>query len=367
LRLRVFDEPPLQRDEDFRGVLRGRDWDETSDFGQVLRRLRVGSEAGPVYVRAGRMELKTVGFGHLVSRYNNQLNPDYHPASAFAVAAIGPTRTELFASDILAGRIFAGEVSLDIGRTVSQDNVFWDRYHFALSAAHDFGRAGGASPAITLVHVDADAIIYRAEHVRVSGYAGGGTRLFGLEPEVGAVAGFAANGDVNNQMVTLGGRLEGRKQRGGFRHGMFGPAYELSRFSGVGFTFAPVARESLPDSFSGFGEFEVGYGPAAAMPEGPLRLFASLAAEYFIWGRLDGDASISARFPGNKGSASVRFTMLDALGRAPRYQGTGEVRYRFTPVFYVVASGGTIFFPQPGGTLVRGAFGSIGLGMDMER
>lgn len=375
LRLRVFDEPPLQTDRDYGHLLRRADWDEPSDFGQLLRHLRVGSEKDPVFVRAGRADLVTLGHGHLVSRYSNQGNPDYHPASGSATIAVGPVHTELFASDILAARLFAGEVALDIAQMFSPNETLWDRYHFAVSAAHDFGLAGYTSPPISLVHVDADATIYRNEHVRVAGFLGGGTRLFEQEPEVGAVAGFSASGDVVDKQgnpppggpVTIGGRIEARKQQGGFRQGMFGPAYELSRFSGVGFSQAPLAREQLPDGFSGYGELEVGYGPLESDVDAPPRVFTSIAAEYFLFGRLDGDVSITARFAHNRGTLTGRFTALDALGVAPRFQGSGEVRYRFTRALYVVATGGTIFFPQPDSTLVRGFFGSLGLGADFER
>jgi len=381
LRLRVFDAPPLQKDEDIHGLLRGRDWDETSDFGQILRSLRVGSESNPelppIAFRAGVAELKTVGHGHLVSRYTNQGNPDYHPASASLAFSVGPTRTELFASDILAGRLFAGEVALDIGRLATPNESQWDRYHVALSAAHDFGLAGYSTPPITMAQLDADATAYRNDRVKVSGYLGGGARLLQATPSgvpsFGAEAGFEALGQVSPS-VTLGGRLEGRKQGGGFRPGLFNATYELSRFSARGFSFGPIANEQLPDDFSGYAEFQVGYGPAdvselseSDMPI-PPRIFGTVAAEYYVWGRLDGDVALSVRFPGNRGTLIARFAAIDALSNAPRFQGSGELRYRFAKSFYVVATGGTVFFPQADhASLVRGAFGSIGFGADFER
>jgi len=369
LRLRVFDAPPLQTGEDIRGLLRGRDWDETSDFGQVLRRVWVGSEANPIYFRAGRAEMKTLGHGHLVNRYSNQGNPDYHPASASLTVSLGPTHTELFASDILAGRLFAGEVALDIGRMVSSSESVWDRYHVALSAAHDFGRAGSSSPPITLVQLDADATAYRNDRVKVAGFLGGGARLLEATPSFGAEAGLEVTGKAS-EALTLGGRLEGRKQAGGFRPGLFNAPYELSRFSARGFSFGPVAAEQLPDSFSGYGEFEVGYGPpdSGLDPAPPTRIITSVAAEYYAWGRLDGDVAVSARFGNNRGSLTARFAAIDALSTAPRFQGSGELRWRFASSFYLVATGGTVFFPQSDhASLVRGAFGSLGLGADFER
>lgn len=51
-------------------------------------------------------------------------------------------------------------------------------------------------------------------------------------------------------------------------------------------------------------------------------------------------------------------------GRFPGTDVTLEARYRFAPSWYAVASGGTVFFPQPDGSLVRGVDAGLGLGAD---
>ena len=46
LRLRLYDQEPLQRAQDY-GRLRRQDWDERSDFAQVVRHLRIGRRGEP--------------------------------------------------------------------------------------------------------------------------------------------------------------------------------------------------------------------------------------------------------------------------------------------------------------------------------
>jgi hypothetical protein len=366
LRLRAFDNPPDQRKGDIQEILRGPDWDQYNEFGQILRYLRIGSEDGPFYLQAGALRGVTLGSGHLISRYDNQISPDYHPAGAKMAFVIGPTRTELFASDVVGGRIFAGEVKMDLARLFSKAEAVYDRYHFAFSAAHDAGRAGYLSPAITLFHVDADAALYLSPKARFFGFAGFGGRAADNGPNFGAVIGFSGEGTPPGQ-IQLGGKLEFRKQGGFYRQGMFGATYELSRFSGTGLGLARVANENIPDNFSGYMEFQIGYGPTDPTAYRDMRIVFSAAGEYFLWGRLDLDARITARLPDDKGSVAARFALVGMMQGAERYDGAIEVRYRIMPSLYAVGQGGTVLFPQPDGTLLRGMFAALGVGFDFER
>jgi hypothetical protein len=91
-RLRVIDSPPDNRGSDYGGVLRRPDWDQLNDFGQILQSLKIGADSSPFTVRAGPVFKKTLGLGHLINRYSNQENLDYHPAAGDAVLAVGPIR-----------------------------------------------------------------------------------------------------------------------------------------------------------------------------------------------------------------------------------------------------------------------------------
>jgi hypothetical protein len=371
LRLRVIDTPPLQRDGDIGGVLRGEDWDRLGDFGELLQVLRVGSDTSPFQLRAGPVHQKTLGLGHLLFRYSNRLNADARPAGATATLSVGPVKTELFAADVLAARLFAGEVTWDVGRTFSGDAAVHGRYLLALSLAHDFGvgtpaRVRGLCPAdaacidrsvppsATLAHLDGSFVVLRTRALSLMGLAGLGARA-NQARDLGFLAGLAM--DVRVPSVELSLRAEGRKQGGGFRHGFFGAQYEVARFSGTGLGLLPQAEEALPDAFSVFGEVR-------------LRLSGTVTVdgtvEHFTFGRTDFDATVKVTALDERLVAEARVGAM-GLGVAPRWSASAGLRWRLFQSFYVLGSGGTVFFPQADGTLARGVTVSAGVGVDIER
>lgn len=363
LRLRVFDDPPGQRERDYGGVLRFEDWDEPSDFGQLLRELRIGAEDGAFQLRAGALRLETLGAGHLVSRYSNRTNPNYHPAGARLRFFAGPVRTEVLASDFLAARLFAADVSVDLGEVISDSEEQVGRYHAGVSLAHDHGEAGGLAPRATLLQVDVDAALYRTQTVQLFAVGGVGTRMFAGSPDVGASLGLAI--ETQPAGYQLGGKLEARKVGGGFRQGFFGPGYELARFAGLGLSSVPLAEELLPDGWSGFGEFSFAMGLDAAAPEATRLLFTA-ALEQFSFGRTDADAAVSLEALNRTLLASARF-IATGINRAPRYLVGADVRYRFLPSLYAVGFLGNVYFPVAPGQLARGFYAGVGAGVDFER
>jgi hypothetical protein len=366
-RLRFGDTEPRQdgtepqRRMDLGRVLRLSDWDEASDFGQILDGLGIGREGGPVSFRAGPVTKRTVGLGFVVFRYSNRENPDYHPAAGTLVASLGPLRLEAFASDILGARLFAGHLQWDIARTFTSDEAVIGRYHLALELAGDIGIAGrlvgtnlsAPAPGASLIHVSADAMLHRSRTARLLVLTGFGTRL-NSAGNVGLTLGGAA--DLSLDSIGLTFRAELRKQAGGFRHGYFGPQYELSRFAGTGFSGAALADELLPDTFSGFGEIRVGVGQ---------HVWADVALEGFGYGRLDLDATIGVAALEGKVQADARVTVV-AAGQAPRLHFSAGAKIRVLPALYILARAGTLFFAQPDGSLQRGITAFAGLGVDFE-
>ncbi|MFL5321027.1 MAG: hypothetical protein ACJ790_15315 [Myxococcaceae bacterium] len=370
LRLRFFDDPPEQKSQDFGHVLRRQDWDEPSDFGQILRELRIGTDASAVRIEAGPLEGVTLGAGHLVSRYSNTLSPDYHPAGARFTLQLPVLRVDVIASDVLAARLFAAEVAGDLGRIFSQNPDLADRFRLALSAAFDGGKAGYATDSIGLMQLDFEAALYKAEALQAHGVVGIGTRIAGPDAGFGAVLGVLLDGKVSESPI--GAKLELRKQSRGFRHGMFGADHELARFASVGFSGVPVSAQSLPDSWSVAAEFQVELQPALAGLPAPLTL--SAGAERFFWGRTDADASLQLALFEGKATATVR-GIVTGFEEQPRYLLQGEGRFRLLPALYLVAYGGTVFFPEPTESpqapvsrhLVRGVYAGAGAGFDFSR
>lgn len=368
LRFRLIDTPPLDRSRDLGGVVRGQDWDRAGDFGELLQQLRIAEDTSAFRLRAGPMHKKTLGLGHLLFRYSNRLNADARPAAASAVLDVAFMHFELFASDLLAGRLFAGEVTWDIARSFTDDRATHGRHLLSLSLGHDFAvgtpaanrgqgcpkEEGCAVLPATLVHLDASSVLVRGQTLSLMILLGMGARANAAR-DLGFLAGAAM--DVRIPGVELSLRAEGRKQAGGFRHGYFGPQYELSRFSGMGFSLPQLANEALPDAFSVFGE-------------GRFRLARLVtidgAVEAFTVGRTDFDVTLLVELLEGKFTAEAR-TGAVGLGQTPRWLLTTGFRWRVFPSFYVLGSGGTVFFPQEDGRLVRGVTVSGGVGVDIER
>lgn len=364
-RFRVGDFAPFNRPSDVGGALRGADWDEASDFGQIIQSLTIGHEGGIVSVDLSPKRKKTMGLGHLLWRYSNQVNADYHPTGGELDLNAGPIHGEFFASDLFGARLFAAEVAWDIGGTFSKDPKVRDRYVLAISFAHDASKAGRpfrpdrtvapfyASNA-TLVQLDASAVLYRAPELSWMAYAGLGVRADDRS-DLGLVAGTSL--DANVREVGFSARLEIRKQAGGFRQGYFGPQYELQRFSDVGFREVGINDVRLPDSGSAFLELRAGIGEY---------LTFDAAAEYFFWQRLDLDGSLQLSLLRDWLFFTTHVSVQGILVK-PRTLVTGGFRWRIVASVYVMAEVGTAFTPQTDGTLLRGVQANAGVGFDFQR
>lgn len=364
-RFRLLDTAPSNWPSDAGQVLRGADWDELSDFGQIVESLWIGPQTGRLRLRLGPARKKSLGLGHLLWRYSNRNNADYHPASGQAALGVGPVDLELFASDILGARLFVGELTWDLGSTFSAERNLKNRFLLAFELAHDANLAarpfrpdpGAPTPAmapVTLLHLDASAVLVRSTALRWMVMLGGGARA-DVRFDLGFLMGTTLDATLGG--VGISTRLELRKQKGGFRQGYFGPMYELQRFVDVGFSGPSLGDATLPDGFSGFAELRVGLG---------ARMSFDAAAEYFSVGRLDLDGGLSLALLDEWLLLSLRTTLL-GLAQAPRYGFSGSLRARLFPSFYVTAEGGTLFFPQVDGSLVRGVAFSAGVGVDFQR
>ncbi|NTX57531.1 hypothetical protein HR086_40165, partial [Myxococcus sp. CA039A] len=141
------------------GVVRREDWDTLSDWGQLVRSLKLGSDNAPLGIWFGKLDSYSLLSGHLVRRYSNRTNPDYHPAGGFLTGRLGPVYTEAFASDLLGARLMGAEVELDVEHLLFGKPEQRQRYTLALSGVHDWGRAGGGTASVTLAHLDATAVV----------------------------------------------------------------------------------------------------------------------------------------------------------------------------------------------------------------
>ncbi|WP_375743625.1 hypothetical protein NR800_37030 [Corallococcus interemptor] len=350
------------------GLVRKEDWDTLSDWGQVVRLFMVGGDT-PNSVWLGMMEGYSLLSGHLVRRYGNRVNPDYHPAGVIATGTLGPVYAEAFASDVLSARLAGAEVALDVQHVLFGRPPVPGRYTLALSAVHDWGRIAGTARPMTLAHLDATAVVLRrgrkGQRVEAHLLGGWGGRP-GEGGAWGAVAGVGV--DALTPTVDLRARLEGRLQRGGFRQGAFGPDYELARFQVAGPASVPLAEASFPEGASAYGEVILSWDAVRLSGMRQRHLFLSLGVESFSWGRVDVDGRVEAQLFHRNLTVGVG-GLATAMGQpGARYLVSGEARWRFLGGnLYTLGQGGTLLFPTPEGTLRPGAFAAVGLGVDNAR
>ncbi|NTX11000.1 hypothetical protein HUA76_09405 [Myxococcus sp. CA056] len=345
-------------------LVRREDWDTLSDWGQLVRALMLGSDNAPMGIWFGALEEYRLLSGHLVRRYSNRTNPDYHPAGSFFTGTLGPLYTEAFASDVLGARLMGAELSLDMEHILFGKPKESGRYTLALSAVHDWGRAGGRAPSLTLAHLDATAVVRVRPDYEVHLIAGWGGRP-GEGGAWGAVVGAGVDGGTEKLDLRL--RLEARRQHGGFRQGFFGADYELARLKAPGPDGVPLADATFPAGYSAFGEAEVTWD---AVSYGGLykHLKLSLGAEAFFWGRFDVDGRVAVQLFERGLEVALKGLAVGAGKPAARYLGAADVRWRFLGgKLYAMGTGGTLLFPTAEGTLRPGAFASVGLGVDNAR
>ncbi|RUO91227.1 hypothetical protein D7Y11_21020 [Corallococcus sp. AB018] len=347
------------------GPVRREDWDSLSDFGQVVRGLKLGSDSAPLAVWFGALEDYSLLSAHLVRRYSNRLNPDYHPAGGLLTGTLGPLYTEAFVSDVLGARLMGAEFSLDVEHVLFGPPREHARYTLALSAVHDWGRAGGRAPSLTLAHLDAMAVVVVRPTYEVHLSAGWGGQP-GEGDSWGAVVGVGA--DAMSPTLRMRLRLEVRRQHGGFRQGAFGPDYELARFQVAGPASVPLAEASFPEGASAYGEVILNWDAVRLSGMRQRHLFLSLGVEAFSWGRVDVDGRVEVQLFHRNLTVGVGGLATAMAQPGARYVVSGEARWRFLGGnLYALGQGGTLLFPTPEMTLRPGAFAAVGLGVDNAR
>ncbi|QAT83443.1 hypothetical protein EJ065_1845 [Corallococcus coralloides] len=315
------------------------------------------------------LESYTLLSGHLVRRYSNRANPDYHPAGAVVTGLLRPVYVEAFASDVLGARLMGAEVALDMQHVLFGRAPYPMQYTLALSAVHDWGRAGGTSESMTLAHLDGTAMLVRRRNpeggFELQANAGWGGRP-GEGGAWGAVAGLGA--EYLTSRMDMRARLEGRLQRGGFRQGAFGPDYELARFQVAGPDAVPQADAPFPDGYSAYGELILSWDAESLGVLSQRHFRLTMGAEVFNWGRVDVDGRLETQLFHRNLSVGVGGVAVGAGKPGARYLASAEARWRFLGgKLYAVGQGGTLLFPTAEGTLRPGAFASVGLGVDNAR
>lgn len=336
------------------GLVRREDWDNLSDWGQVVRALKLGGDTSPVALWVGELEDYSLLSGQLVRRYSNRTHPDYHPAGAFLTSTMGPLFLEAFSSDVLAARLMGAQVEVDLAHVLTGAPRAPGRYTLGLSAVRDWGGAGRRP---TLAHMDAAAVLVERPGVELHVLGGWGGHL-GEPGAWGAVAGMGV--DAMTPLLDMKLRLEARRQRGGFRQGYFGPGFELARE-------LSVAREPFPEGFSAYGEVELEWDGVRLGGLRQRHLLLSLGAEVFHWGRVEVAGRLGLQLAQRRLEVAVSGLVLGPGQPGAWHVYSGQVRWRFAGALYALGQGGMRLYPGGEQGLRPVAFANLGLGVEHAR
>jgi hypothetical protein len=336
------------------GRVRREDWDSLSDWGQLVRALKLGGDTSPVALWVGELEDYSLLSGHLVRRYSNRTHPDYHPAGAFLTSTLGPLYLEAFSSDVLAARLMGAHAEVDLAHVLTGAPSEPGRYTLGLSAVRDWGNAGGQP---MLAHVDGVAALVERPGFELHLLGGWGGRL-GEPGAWGAVAGVGV--DALTASLDMKVRLEARRQRGGFRQGYFGPDFELARE-------LSVAREPFPEGFSAYGEVEVEWDGVRLGSLLQRHLLLSVGVEVFDWGRVEVAGRLGVQLAQRRLEVAVSGQVLGPGQPGAWHVYSGQVRWRFAGALYALGEGGMRLYPGVEGVPRPVAFASLGLGVEYAR
>ena len=123
LRFEVLDTRPDERFKNA-GRLRSQDWDQVSDFAQVLRYINFGGKEGHIYLDVNQFKASSIGHGTVVKRYNPNLDLNRRRVS-FEFDAFGDyAGFESYLNDITSPNVMGALVFLKPLSLINRKNYF---------------------------------------------------------------------------------------------------------------------------------------------------------------------------------------------------------------------------------------------------
>ena len=136
IRVQILDARADRRWDDA-GRFRTEDWDEVSDYAQVIRSITYGGKEQHIYLDVSAFKASTVGHGTLVKRYNPHLNLNTHRVNAHLDAFGDYAGFESFANDITRPNVFGGLVFVKPLSVIDRSNFVMRSFSVGVSVAAD--------------------------------------------------------------------------------------------------------------------------------------------------------------------------------------------------------------------------------------
>jgi hypothetical protein len=232
----------LIQDDPESGPVRGRDWDEASDYVHILRYLQyrrsfTTREAGEIKLafQAGEVLGFTLGHGTLVRDYSNIADPD-HPHSGVHLQLVGPrwqlaTMVDNFINPQVVANRFAVRPFKKIPELVLGGSLVIDpQAPLVLEPERDVDGAYNLQPHVseplTLVGLDAEYVIGDPGRGRLTPYADLNTSMLGIGFHVGTTGEVPVAGGRGR----LFGQIEYRVSSGGYAPAHMETFYDVERY-----------------------------------------------------------------------------------------------------------------------------------------
>ncbi|MEC9071644.1 MAG: hypothetical protein VX938_04655, partial [Myxococcota bacterium] len=119
------------------GELRGADWDEPSDYAQLIRFFRLGGKEDRIYLDINAFTANSLGHGTLLKRYNPNLNLNTRRVSMQFDGFTDYFGGETYLNNITSPSVMGALVFLKPLSIINRDNYFLRSFSIGLSLAAD--------------------------------------------------------------------------------------------------------------------------------------------------------------------------------------------------------------------------------------
>lgn len=245
-------------------------WDELSEFAQVINYIRYGTKEDDFYLNVSKQAAATVGHGTVLRRYNPNIDLDHYRVSAQLDKGFKYGGAEFYTNDVLGYGVNGGLVYLKPGGMFFPDHLLARSASVGLSYVFDrkapylLAHPEGApdqlisddtnAPVVNqakvaaVVGLDAEVKLVRQEKLDIKGYLDYSrlTHTQGDGVSAGALIRFNLGGDKDDSRVhAFRVRAEAGAYHAQYAPGYFDMFYEIQKYQNFAGAEADVVQSKL--------------------------------------------------------------------------------------------------------------------------
>lgn len=252
------------------GAFAGFQWDEPSEFAQVIKYIRYGTKEDDFYLNVSKQSAATVGHGTVLRRYNPNIDLDHYRVSAQVDKGFKYGGAEFYTNDVLGYGVNGGLVYVKPGGMFFPDNLLARSASVGLSYVFDrkapylLAHPEGApdqlvsddtnapvvnqSAVAAVVGLDAEVKLVRQEKLDVKAYLDYSrlTHTQGDGVSAGALVRFNVGGNKEDSRVhAFRLRAEAGAYHAQYAPGYFDMFYEIQKYQNFTGADADVVQSKL--------------------------------------------------------------------------------------------------------------------------